>query len=76
MHCNLFKHARNKKDAIFPIIHPFQKRLENMQGRDKKKRDYSKKQESLKGKFWKEFSIFKAEQGRLEEVESYGKLVF
>lgn len=37
MHYNLFKHARNKKDAIFPIIHPFQKRLENMQGRDKKK---------------------------------------
>lgn len=39
MQYNIFKHARNKKDAIFLIIHPFQKRLENIQGRDKK-RDY------------------------------------
>lgn len=38
MQYNIFKHARNKKDAMFFVICPFQKRCENMQGRNKKKR--------------------------------------
>lgn len=66
MQYNIFKHARNKKDVIFLIIHPFQKSFENVQGRNKKKEITSMKHKSLQGEFWKGFSILKAEQGKLE----------
>lgn len=59
MQYNIFKHARNKKDTV-----PYNLFIRDQRicKEESKKEKAAMRQEILKGEFWKEFSIFKAEQ--------------